>query len=70
MLISLAIALVLTPWLSHRLLAHAPVHPADPDEDTGRHRLFGPLMRPFLGGDGGRHARALLYAGLTGIIIV
>ena len=69
MLISLAIALVLTPWLSHRLLASAPVH----HEESGESRLyrfFDRVMRPFLGGDNGRRARTLLYGGLTGIIVI
>ncbi len=47
MLISLAVALVLTPWLSHRLLANAPLH-HDAD-DTGHsrlHQFFERIMRP------------------------
>jgi multidrug efflux pump subunit AcrB len=68
MLISLAIALVLTPWLSHRLLANAPVHRADEAEQSGLHRFFDKLMRPFLGGNTGKRARTLLYGGLTGVI--
>ena len=70
MLISLAIALVLTPWLSHRLLASAPVHAAHNEGDSGLHRFFDRVMRPFLGGDAGRRARTLLYGGLTGVIMV
>ena len=67
MLISLAIALVLTPWLSHRLLDRAPVHHED-TENGKLHRLFDRVMKPFLGGDRGRRARTLLYGGLTGVI--
>jgi multidrug efflux pump subunit AcrB len=70
MLISLAIALVLTPWLSHRLLANAPVHHAEDDGQSGLHRFFDKTMRPFLGGDKGRRARTLLYVGLTGVIVL
>jgi multidrug efflux pump subunit AcrB len=69
MLISLAVALVLTPWLSHRLLANAPVHHED-DEDTWLHRLFGRTMRPFLDPESGRRARTLLYGGLSAIIVL
>ena len=68
MLISLAIALVLTPWLSHRLLARAPVHHDDHDEASGLHRFFDRLMRPFLGGNAGRGARRMLFGGLTVVI--
>jgi multidrug efflux pump subunit AcrB len=68
MLISLAIALVLTPWLSHRLLAKAPVHHDDQAQESGLHRFFDKVMRPFLGGDSGKRARTLLYGGLTAVI--
>lgn len=68
MLISLAIALVLTPWLCHRLLANAPVHHESEGQDTGLHRFFDRIMRPFLGGAGGKRARTLLYGGLVGVI--
>jgi multidrug efflux pump subunit AcrB len=70
MLISLAIALVLTPWLSHRLLANAPMHHDDEGQASGLHRLFDRLMRPFLGGDKGKRARTMLYGGLTGVIVL
>jgi len=70
MLISLAIALVLTPWLSHRLLASAPVHHEHGDKDPGLYRLFDRIMRPFLGGDSGRRARRMLYGGLFGAIVL
>jgi multidrug efflux pump subunit AcrB len=69
MLISLAIALVLTPWLSHRLLANAPVHKDADDSESWPHRLFERVMRPFLGGEQGKKARTLLYGGL-GVVIV
>ena len=68
MLISLAIALVLTPWLSHRLLATAPVHREADEGGSNLHRFFERIMRPFLNGDKGRRARTWLYGGLTGVI--
>jgi multidrug efflux pump subunit AcrB len=71
MLISLAIALVLTPWLSHRLLDNAPRHHDEEEgQDSGLYRLFDRVMRPFLGGDEGRRARTMLYGGLTGVIVI
>ena len=68
MLISLAVALVLTPWLSHRLLADAPIHHAAGDEDDWLHRFFNRIMRPLLRGNEGRGARTAMYLGLTGVI--
>jgi multidrug efflux pump subunit AcrB len=70
MLISLAIALVLTPWLSHRLLATAPLQHADQGADEGLQRIFDRLMRPFLAGPNGKHARAYLYGGLGAVIVL
>jgi len=68
MLISLAVALVLTPWLSYRMLDTVPTHAHAEDKDNALHGLFNKLMRPFVGGDAGKRARTLLYAGLTGVI--
>jgi len=68
MLISLAIALILTPWLSHRLLANAPVHVESDDEESGLHRLFSRIMRPFLDHQTGKRARTWLYGGLVAAI--
>jgi multidrug efflux pump subunit AcrB len=65
MLISLALALVFTPWLSHRLLAHAPIHAAVGGKESAMHRFFEWAMRRFLGGDDGRRARHWLYGGLV-----
>jgi multidrug efflux pump subunit AcrB len=70
MLISLAVALVLTPWLSHRLLANAPVHHEDDEKDSWLHRLFSSVMRPFLDPKRGRRARTLLYGGLLAVIVL
>lgn len=70
MLISLGIALVLTPWLSHRLLATAPVHHEDDETESRLHQFFDKIMRPFLGGDQGKRARTKLYGALLGVIVV
>jgi multidrug efflux pump subunit AcrB len=70
MLISLAVALVLTPWLSHRLLASAPVHQEDDEENSWLHRLFNKTMHPFLDPEKGKRARTLLYGGLSAIIVL
>jgi multidrug efflux pump subunit AcrB len=72
MLFSLGVALVLTPWLSNRLLAQELVHhPNDADEDPGRLLgIFTRLMSPFLYRGKGRRARVLLYGGLMAAIAV
>ena len=68
MLISLAVALVLTPWLSHRLLANTPVHHEDDGEESRLYRLFHRIMDPLLGGRRGASNRTWMYLGLTGVI--
>jgi multidrug efflux pump subunit AcrB len=70
MLFSLAIALILTPWLSNRMLGSGPAHGAD---QGAAHRLAGffrRLMTPFLRGRAGRKPRLLLYGGLVGLIAI
>jgi multidrug efflux pump subunit AcrB len=68
MIISLAVALILTPWLSHRLLATAPIHRESDTHDSGLYRFFNRVMRPFLDRDRGRKARTWLYTGLSAVI--
>ncbi len=67
MLFSLAIALVLTPWMSNRLLGDAPTHAAG-GESRRLHSIFERLMRPFLKGRDGRRSRLVLYGGLVALI--
>ena len=67
MLISLAVALVLTPWLSHRLLQRAPIH-SESEEESKLHRTFQRLMGPFLDRETGKRARIWLYGGTVAII--
>ncbi len=71
MLISLAVAMVVTPWLSHRLL-HISRHPGEtgPDvTDTWLYRLFRRGVGPFLRGREGRGRRALLGLGVLVLIV-
>jgi multidrug efflux pump subunit AcrB len=64
MLISLAIALVFTPWLSKRLLSHASASAhAEGGEESRLHRFFERVMSPFLRGDKARPSRHKLYVG-------
>jgi multidrug efflux pump subunit AcrB len=81
MLLSLAIALVVTPWLSLKLLRrHAPAPapaaeaeaPADPEAKQAAwlHRLFARIMRPFLDPDRGGRRRALFFGGVALLVLL
>jgi len=64
MLISLAIALVFTPWLSKRLLAGGHGAPQDEaGEESRLQRFFDRVMSPFLRGEEARPHRHKLYLG-------
>ena len=79
MLLSLAIALVVTPWLSLKLLArhHAPA-PADDGhvasgeaaKETRLHCWFGKVMRPFLEPRRGGRRRLWLFGGMAGLVVL
>ena len=70
MLISLLVALVITPWLAFRLLHREGAHYDNAGEDSGRLRgVFEKLMRPFLRGRDGRKARWLLAGGILVLIV-
>ncbi|WP_028838655.1 efflux RND transporter permease subunit [Thermomonas fusca] len=80
MLLSLAIALIVTPWLSLKLLSrhgHAAegdhAHEGAPDKSAQAswlHRLFEKVMSPFLRGDGAARKRGLLFAGMVGLVLL
>jgi multidrug efflux pump subunit AcrB len=71
MLLSLIIALVVTPWLSLKLLRrHGDKDEAHADKERGRlHRLFGKVMSPFLLGQGAGVRRKLLFVAI-GLLLV
>jgi multidrug efflux pump subunit AcrB len=71
MLISLAIALIFTPWMCRKLFA-GERHDAQAEAHTeGKlHRFFVRLMTPFLAGAGARKHRHRLYLGTAGAIAV
>ena len=71
MLISLAIALVFTPWLSKRLLSHshAAAH-SKPGQDSRLQRFFERVMAPFLRGNDARSHRHKLYLGTLVAILL
>ena len=72
MLISLAIALIFTPWLSRRLLAseRALSAPAAHGADQRLQRLFERALTPFLRGDEARKRRHRLYLGTLVAILM
>lgn len=74
MLISLAVAFILTPWMSNRLLLnHAGSgHQAQTESvlTIRLHRLFSKLMMPFLRGVSGRSARVKLLIGIIVAILL
>jgi multidrug efflux pump subunit AcrB len=78
MLLSLAVALIVTPWLSLKLLSrhlgdagHGDGHTAHGSGIAGRlHGLFERLLRPFLHRERGARRRLLLFAGIVGAVIL
>ncbi|HEX3122526.1 MAG TPA: efflux RND transporter permease subunit [Rhodanobacteraceae bacterium] len=78
MLLSLAVALIVTPWFSLKLLRRHPAadNPAGEEKvadvvRTSRlERLFDRLMRPFLSGRSGMRRRRLLFVALTACVLL
>jgi multidrug efflux pump subunit AcrB len=70
MLLSLAVALVVTPWLALKLLRHhrhgeGTAAPAE----SRLHRIFGRVMTPFIAGEQARRRRRLLFAAM-GVLVL
>ena len=77
MLLSLAIALIVTPWLSLKLLARhghavgdAPDHDNEARQAGGLHRLFERVMSPFLVGARAGRRRTLLFASMALLVLL
>ncbi|MBS0215944.1 MAG: efflux RND transporter permease subunit [Proteobacteria bacterium] len=75
MLLSLAIALIVTPWLSLKLLARhghgAQDEHAHEEKQSGwLHRLFRRLMSPFLIGAAAGRKRGLLFAAMAVLVLL
>jgi len=74
MLISLAVAFILTPWLTNKALAgtahklHTGAHHQGPAKETRLHRFFHRIMSPFLAGRRGRIMRWVLLSGILLLI--
>ncbi|MDV0440270.1 efflux RND transporter permease subunit [Xanthomonas sacchari] len=74
MLLSLAIALVVTPWLALKLLKrHVPAHAAQVaagnDAPPRLQRVFGYLLHPFLDPIRGARRRGWLFAGIAALLL-
>ena len=63
MLISLAIAFVVTPWLALKLIKPS-AHDAHGNDDTRLTKLFRTRLTPFLRGSEGKGARRMLWLGI------
>jgi len=72
MLISLVVAFVFTPWMSHRMLAGVAhkfeAHAGDHGGSPGLERFFDRVMSPFLLGAKGRRNRWALLGGILVLI--
>ncbi|HET6805509.1 MAG TPA: efflux RND transporter permease subunit [Frateuria sp.] len=71
MLLSLAVALIVTPWLALKLLRHH-AHEGDAaavPADSRLHRVFDRVMTPFIAGDRARRRRRLLFAAM-GVLVL
>ena len=71
MLISLAIAFTVTPWLALKLLAHkhdAP-RPGEPGAESGLFRFFSAGLTPFLKREQGKGNRKILWLAIVGMIV-
>ena len=69
MLISLAVAFVVTPWLAARLLGKHHAAPAEGDAPNRTMRMFERVITPFLRGADGAGARRALLAGVIVLIL-
>ncbi len=71
MLISLAVAFVVTPWLALKLLARGVHHGVDNGSRESRlQRFFARVMTPFLRERAGARARWLLWSGIGALIVL
>ncbi|HEX5755261.1 MAG TPA: efflux RND transporter permease subunit, partial [Arenimonas sp.] len=76
MLLSLAVALTVTPWLSYRLLSRHVAHGHDNGDAHGGgiaarlHGVFERVLRPFLHEDLGARRRTWLFTGIVGAVLL
>ncbi len=71
MVISLAVALIFTPWMCRKFLAgavHSPAHASS--AESGLHRWFERMMSPFLLGERAQRLRHRLYLSTAAAILL
>ncbi len=74
MLLSLGVALIVTPWLALKLLRHG-AHDAHNDgapsnSNTRLRRVFERVLRPFLSSESGGQRRTWLFVGIGGALML
>jgi len=71
MLLSLAVALIVSPWLALKLLHHAPrdAGHADGGSNSRLQRLFRRVMAPFVDGSRAKRRRRLLFAIISVLVL-
>ncbi len=70
MLLSLAVALMFTPWLCRKLLSHSHIPPTEHAAEPPLLRLFQRLVGPFLAGVKGRKRRRWLFGAIVAAILL
>ena len=71
MLLSLAIAFIVTPWLARLWLKHAPhAGPAEAGPRPWLGSLFARVFNPLLAREGGTQKRRLLWLSIAGLIVL
>jgi multidrug efflux pump subunit AcrB len=72
MLISLAVAFIISPWMANKLLpaSHPAAHHSESALDRKLQQIFQKSMSPFLGADKGRKKRWLLFAVVMLLILI
>jgi multidrug efflux pump subunit AcrB len=70
MLISLAVAFILTPWMANKFLSTHPGAHAESTLDTKLQQLFETTMTPFLRANAGKVKRWILFGAIMVLILV
>ena len=70
MLLSLLVALIITPWASQKLLRHSDAEKTTDESSEKLERLFTKIVRPFLRGAQGRRPRRRLLGGVLFAILL
>lgn len=70
MLISLAVAFVITPWMTYKVLRNVKVEHSEEDDNGGLFRFFSRYVGPFLNGRDGAPKRRKLWLVILVLIIL